>query len=203
VWHPFAAAIVVLSATAGAAWAQSEGTIRGHVQATAGTTVALTSVPVGAPVQTKTDAAGRFAFQHVRPGEYVLSTVPDGFTIRHVRFVLKPREVRVVTLAVDIQGIGVAVEVTAPLVRTEGTHSPSSTILSAQRFESVPISQRVNLTDVLLTAAPGVVRADNDFVHVRGHEIGLSILINGVSFWENPLPGYSGGLSPRSSTLPM
>ena len=52
------------------------------------------------------------------------------------------------------------------------------------------------MSDVLLNAAPGMIRADNDFVHVRGHEIGLSLLINGVAFWENPLPAYSGGVSP-------
>jgi outer membrane receptor protein involved in Fe transport len=33
-------------------------------------------------------------------------------------------------------------------------------------------------------------------VHIRGHEVALNPMINGVSFWENPHALFSGGLSP-------
>ena len=61
----------------------------------------------------------------------------------------------------------------------------------------MPVSQRINLTDAIVTLAPGMIRGHDDFVHVRGHEIALNPSINGVSFWENPHAVFSPGLSPE------
>ena len=76
------------------------------------------------------------------------------------------------------------------------THSPSSTILSADRIDALPLAQRVNLPDAIVTSAPGMIRGHDDFVHIRGHEVALNPLVNGVAFWENPHSVFSGGLSP-------
>ena len=199
-----AVAVVVLTVTAAPAWAQSDAAIRGEVTASLdnsallGVTVNLGSLTTTAePVSTRTDASGRFSFQSVRPAEYVLTLSSDGFVPREIRFVLEPREVKNLKLTLDLRPIELNVEVTGELSRSESTHSPSSTVVTAERIANLPIGQRVHLSDVLLNTAPGMIRADNDFVHVRGHEIGLSLLINGVAFWENPLPAYSGGMSPE------
>ena len=93
-----------------AALAQSESTIRGQVVAAADgsllpkAAVTLTSVPTAESTQTTADVVGRFVFQHLTPGEYVVSGSADGFAPREVRLVVDPREVRMVTLSLDPGG---------------------------------------------------------------------------------------------------
>ncbi|MBI2189629.1 MAG: TonB-dependent receptor [Acidobacteria bacterium] len=181
--------------------AQIEAVVRGQAVAAADgsalsdAAVTLTPAGTGEAVQTTADAAGRFLFAGIRPGVYVLSVARDGFAPREVRVVVEPREVRSLTVALDIAGIAVSVKVSgdAPL---PSTHSPSSTLLTSDALESMPVLQRTNLPEALVTAAPGMIRGHDDFVHVRGQEVALNPLINGVSFWENPHGLFSSGLSP-------
>jgi hypothetical protein len=42
-----------------------------------------------------------------------------------------------------------------------------------------------------------MIRGHDDFVHIRGQEVALNPLINGVFFWENPHSLFSAGLSPQ------
>jgi hypothetical protein len=88
------------------------------------------------------------------------------------------------------------VNVTGGLLPLPSTHSPSSTSLTAERIESLAVTQRTTLPDAIVTAAPGMIRGHDDFVHVRGEEVALNPLINGVAFWENPHAVFSSGLSP-------
>ena len=60
----------------------------------------------------------------------------------------------------------------------------------------MPVFQRTNLPDAIVTLAPGMIRGHDDFVHIRGHEVALNPLINGVSFWENTHVMFSAGVSP-------
>ena len=139
------------------------------------------------------DAAGRFAFANVRPGEYVLSVSSEGFASRELRLVIAPRELRSLTLALDVGGLAVNVDVVAesPL---PSTHSPSSTLLTPERLNQMPVAQRTNVPDAIVTAAPGMIRGHDDFVHIRGHEVALNPTINGVQFWENAHAVFSPGL---------
>src|SRR5439155_26668727 len=108
----------------------------------------------------------------------------------------EPREVRTVTVGLAVRGVTATVTVTGELAPLPGTHSPSSTSLSAERIERLPVAQRTGLPDAIVTAAPGMIRGHDDFVHVRGEEVALNPLINGVAFWENPHAVFSSGLSP-------
>lgn len=191
-----------LVALSGTAWAQGEGAVHGQIVAAADESalpqaaVTLRSVSTGETVQTTTaDAAGRFVFTGVRADQYAVSASSEGFRPREVRLILEPREVRALTLSLDVAGLDVRVEVTAE-ESLPSTHSPSSTTLTADRVESLPVFQRTSLTDAIVTSAPGMIRGHDDFVHVRGHEIALNPSINGVSFWENPHAVLSAGLSP-------
>jgi len=148
------------------------------------------------PALTTTNERGEFGFQNLRPGEYVLTAERDGFVPSSSRFVLKPREVKSVTLALAIRPIQERVDVSASPVSLASTYSPSSTIVQATLFDAMPAAQRTNLPDAIVVAAPGMIRGHDDFVHVRGQELALNPIINGVSFWENPHSVFSGGVSP-------
>jgi outer membrane receptor protein involved in Fe transport len=190
---------LVLSLSAVSAWAQVDGVIRGQVvaaadgSALAGAPVALQPQAGGERLQTSADPAGRFAIVGVRPGEYILSAAADGFTPRNLRVVVAPREVRSVTLALDVGRVAVNVDVVAERL-SSSTHSPSSTLLTPERLDELPLAQRTNLPDAIVTAAPGMIRGHDDFVHIRGHEVALNPSINGVQFWENAHSVFSPGL---------
>ena len=189
--------------TVSPAWAQGEAAVSGHAlaaangSALAGVVITLASVQAGNSTHATTDTEGRFFFQHVRPGEYVLSSESESFSPGQLRMWLEPREIRIVTLSLELRRVELGVQVTGDATPVASTHSPSSTVLTAQRLETMPVSQRINLTDAIVTLAPGMIRGHDDFVHVRGHEIALNPSINGVSFWENPHAVFSPGLSPE------
>ena len=183
-------------------WAQTDGAIRGQVVATGdgsaieGSILTLTSTATGNTTRALTEASGGFAFSGVTPGEYVLSVTAEGFGVRELRLLLEPREVRTLTISLEVGRVEFSLEVAGNIATIPGTHSPSSTSLTAERLESMPVFQRTNLPDAIVTLAPGMIRGHDDFVHIRGHEVALNPLINGVSFWENTHVMFSAGVSP-------
>jgi hypothetical protein len=192
----------IVGLTVAPARAQSEGAVRGQLLAEADgsalpqCSVVMKSIATGIGTRATSDAAGRFTFSNVVPGEYVLTGACGGFLDRDVRLLLEPREVRTVTLALALDRLEVDVKVTAALTQLPSTRSPSSTVLSAERIESLPASHHASLPDAIVTAAPGMIRGHDDFVHIRGQEVALNPLINGVAFWENAHAVFSAGLSP-------
>ena len=181
---------------------QTEGAIRGQVVAAAdgslipNSIVTLKSVSTADTSEGRTEASGWFTLSGVRPGDYLLSVTAEGFRVRELRFVLEPREVRTVMVALEVGSVEVSLDVTAGLAAIPSTHSPSSTILTIERLDAMPVFQRTTLSDAIVTLAPGMIRGHDDFVHIRGHEVALNPLINGVSFWENSHNMFSAGLSP-------
>jgi len=143
------------------AWAQSHAIVQGQVVAAAdgsalpAVTVTL-QTPGGESRQATTDAAGRFAFTQVIPGRCVISISLMGFDPRTLSVELAPREVRALTVPLDLERFNVNVGVTADLRSLPSTHSPSSTLLTAERLDDMPLAQRTNLSDAIVTAAPGM-----------------------------------------------
>jgi hypothetical protein len=197
-----AATAVMLACVATTVRAQSEATIMGQAVAAAdgsalpGASIRVKSVSTGDVREVPLDASGRFIMQQVTPGTYVLSGSAEGFAPRELQIELEPREIKRVTVGLDVSRLEVNVEVTAEASRIMSTHSPSSTILANEQLQTLPATQQANLTDAIATAAPGMIRGHDDFVHIRGHEVALNPVINGVSFWENPHFLLSPGLSP-------
>lgn len=183
------------------AHAQSETGVRGQITAGANRSalsdarLALQEDGREEPVLATTDDSGAFGFSGLRPGTYTLTAEHDGFVTRTVRFVLKPRELKTVDLTLAIRPVQERVEVSAP-VTLASTFSPSSTVVSTALLDTLPAAQRMSLPDAVVVAAPGMIRGHDDFVHVRGQELALNPLINGVSFWENSHAVFSGGVSP-------
>ena len=191
--------LVLVFANVGLAHAQVEGTVRGQVvaaadgSAVAGAPVTLRPERGGNPRQVNADGAGRFVFLGIRPGTYVLSVFADGFSSRETRLIVAPRDARSVTLALELGRLTEKVDVQADR-QLPSTHSPGSTLLTADRIDELPLAQRTSLPDAIVTAAPGMIRGHDDFVHIRGHEVALNPTINGVQFWENAHSVFSPGL---------
>jgi outer membrane receptor protein involved in Fe transport len=69
-------------------------------------------------------------------------------------------------------------------------------MVTRERVERMPVFARSSLPEAIVTSAPGMIRGHDDFVHVRGEEIALNPIIDGVAFWENPHAMFSAGVSP-------
>jgi hypothetical protein len=196
------AALIAVGVPAIPAAAQSDAIVHGQVIAAAdrsalpGATVTLQTAAGRLPKEATTDANGRFVFAQVAPDQYVVSVGVDGFEPRHIVVTIEPREVRMLSLPLDVARLNVSVHVTADVPTLPATHSPSSTILTRESIERLPAFGRGSMPDAIVTSAPGMIRGHDDFVHVRGEEIALNPIIDGVAFWENPHAMFSAGLSP-------
>jgi outer membrane receptor protein involved in Fe transport len=190
--------IATFLSTASPCFAQGESAIHGTVTTQAdesalpGATVELQGAALSASVKTATTGDGQFAFPRLVPGEYVLIIRHAGFQEARYRLSLKPREVQNLELKLVLRPVQELVEVPADSVSS--VFSPGSTHLSGERLAELPLAQRTNLPDAIATAAPGMIRGHDDFVHIRGHEVALNPSINGVQFWENAHAVFSPGL---------
>ncbi|MGH9339920.1 MAG: TonB-dependent receptor [Acidobacteriota bacterium] len=195
--------LALLPALLTPALAQGKATLRGRIVAEADGSalneirLELESQALPQPLQSSSDADGYFQFQGLMPGDYSLAARHPSFATRDIRLTLKPREVRNLTIPLEIRPSDVTVDVMAETVSMASTYSPSSTVLGQTHLGDLPLTQQTSLPDALVTAAPGMIRGHDDFVHIRGQELALNTFINGVSFWENPHSLFSGGLSPR------
>jgi outer membrane receptor protein involved in Fe transport len=190
--------IAIALGAAAPALAQGEGAIHGTVtaqedrSALPGAILELQSGALPAPLKATTSADGHFAFARLVPGDYMLTITHASFREERHRLALKPREVQNLEFALGLRPVQESVEVTADSLPS--VYSPGSTHLTAERLADLPLAQRTNLPDAIVTAAPGMIRGHDDFVHIRGHEVALNPFINGVQFWENAHTVFSPGV---------
>jgi outer membrane receptor protein involved in Fe transport len=190
--------IAILLGAATPARAQGEAAIHGVVTARAdgspvpGAIVELQGSALAASLRTATTADGRFGFPRLVPGDYVLAVTHDTFQEQRYRIALKPRELQNIEITMMLRPLQESVQVTAD--RLPSVHSPGSTQFDQERLVVLPLAQRTNLPDAIVSAAPGMIRGHDDFVHIRGHEVALNPFINGVQFWENAHSVFSPGL---------
>ena len=180
--------------------AQGDGAIHGVVLAQAdrsplpNSAVRLEGISLPVSLNTMTEEDGHFGFQRLVPGDYQLTISRDGFWEGRYRLTLRPREVLNITRELALRPVAETIEVSAEADSVPTVHSPSSTLLSSERMGNLPLTQRTNLTDAIVTSTPGMIRGHDDFVHIRGHEVALNPFINGVSFWENAHSVFSPGI---------
>jgi outer membrane receptor protein involved in Fe transport len=145
-------------------------------------------------LETSAGPDGRFRFARLAPGDYTLTVNHEGFRQGRYRLSLRPREIQDRVLELSLRPVQEAVEVSARVSSLPSLHAPNSTVMSSERLDELPLTQRTNLPDVIAMSAPGMIRGHDDFVHIRGHEVALNPFVNGVSFWENPHMVFSPGL---------
>jgi outer membrane receptor protein involved in Fe transport len=197
----FTAVLLVIVIIPGAAvpiMAQGESAIHGTVKARAdgsalpGAVVELQGDALSSVTTTTTTAEGQFVFPRLVPGEYMLTVTLANFQDERYRLSLKPREVQTFQVTLALRPAQESVHVAAAAIPS--VFSPGSTHLTAERLAELPLTQRTNLPDAIVAAAPGMIRGHDDFVHIRGHEVALNPSINGVQFWENTHAVFSPGL---------
>ncbi|MGH9785628.1 MAG: TonB-dependent receptor, partial [Terriglobia bacterium] len=180
--------------------AQADGAVHGAVLARAdrsplpNAAVRLEGVSLPVSLTTTTGADGHFGFQRLTPGDYLLTVSHENFLDARYRVTFKPREILNLTLELSLRPVAEVVEVSAEANPIPTVYSPSSTLLPSGRLTDLPMAQRTNLPDAIVTSTPGMIRGHDDFVHIRGHEVALNPFINGVSFWENAHAVFSPGL---------
>ena len=190
--------IVIILGAAVPTSAQGESAIHGIVKARAdgstlpGAVVELQRDGLSSAMTTTTTAEGQFVFPRLVPGDYMLTVTLANFQDERYRLSLKPREVQTVEVTLALRPVQESVHVTADTIPS--VFSPGSTHLTAERLAELPLTQRTNLPDAIVAAAPGMIRGHDDFVHIRGHEVALNPSINGVQFWENAHAVFSPGL---------
>ena len=106
---------------------------------------------------------------------------------------VKPREVTSLTVSLDVAG-SPRPSTSSQILRCRARTRRVRRCSRNERLEQMPLAQRTNLPDAIVTAAPGMIRGHDDFVHIRGHEVALNPSINGVQFWENAHSVFSPGL---------
>src|SRR5688572_11687537 len=190
--------LVVCFVTTSRVLAQGEAAIHGTVTAQAdgsavpGAIVRLQGTGLRAPLNATTGPDGHFVFARLAPADYVLTVTRTDFSEQQYRLSLKPRETYNLDVALVLRPVQESVNVAAAVLPS--VHSPGSTYLPQSRLAEIPLTQRTNLPDAIVTVAPGMVRGHDDFVHIRGHEVALNPFINGVQFWENAHSVFSPGL---------
>src|SRR5688572_28502376 len=110
---------------------------------------------------TTATAEGRFAFLRLVPGEYMLTVTHTSFQNEQYRHSLQPREVQTLELALDLRPVQESVQVVADAIPS--VFSPGSTHLTGERLAELPLTQRTNLPDEIVSAAPGMIRGHDDF----------------------------------------
>ncbi|MBI4483157.1 MAG: TonB-dependent receptor [Acidobacteria bacterium] len=193
---------VLACGAASALRGQGTATIQGQVVSEEtgtplpGASILLKSPLLSESVEILTDEEGRFSLQRLSPGEYLLVARSENFADQELDVVLRPRETRVLSLALHLRPLAEEVVVTAersPILNERET--TTSTLLEDPAIRMFSPAQRTNLMDLMLATVPGTVRGHDDLVHLRGSEIALNTFINGVSFLDNPQPIFSAGFS--------
>jgi len=181
--------------------AQVWGTLTGRVMVRldhrplSGVSVEVEDMDSGERNRSITDELGRFVFQRLVPGRYRLRVAPPGFRPEQRILRLAPREVLALDILLEIEPLREVVTVEAPHA-TQLQGPPTGTIVGERQIAALPRPVQIHLPEVIAALVPGAVRSHDDLVHVRGSELALNAMLNGVFFWENPHALFSPGLDP-------
>ena len=192
--------LTLLVAVAAHAVAQLQtARIRGTVvdstgQPVPGTAVVLTD-PLGAVLQrSTTDSAGRFSFEDVAPGRFLLGTEPAAAN----------RSAAIPLTIESALPVDVVLRLPPRLeeaVQVEGRIDLASTraSLAGESLPEVPVRVRGRSLQDAIATLPGWATEDNGLLHTRGVDDGFLYVIDGIPVYER-LDALN-GIAPDTATM--
>jgi len=158
----FALLAMLLSLTAaGFAQASAESSVRGNLAGTvtdpSNAVIQGAQVTISGPIgdkTTTTDAEGRFLFQVLIPGNYSVKITKDGFKTSEIKSAqVVTGHTSTITAKLELGTSSTVVEVTAAAVGVDTTSTATSSNLTDNFYQAVPVGRGVT---GLFYAAPGV-----------------------------------------------
>ena len=189
---------------AGYAWAAAQASIAGRVVVAgqdtplAGVRIVLQASGRDCPLETVSDAKGRFRFPALDSGAYALEAEADGYFPTQYELALRPRQPLSITLELTAATAPrEEVTVVGSYTDIDPSQAGSAQVFLRSGLDELPASSRRNLSSLVENYLPGAVVGHDNFLHFRGNELSLHQFINGVSFLDNPHEHFSAPLSPR------
>ena len=199
-WRVASLVLTLLVAVVAPAVAQLQtARIRGTVvdstgQPVPGTAVVLTD-PLGALLQrATTDTTGRFAFEDVAPGRFLIGTEPAA-----------PSRSAAIPLTIESAlPVDVVLRMSPRLeeaVQVEGRIDLASTraSLAGESLPEVPVRVRGRSLQDAIATLPGWATEDNGLLHTRGVDDGFLYVIDGIPVYER-LDALN-GIAPDTATM--
>lgn len=134
--------------------------------------------------------------QGVDPGEYQVEVTAPGFATRRLAAQIGHRQVRVFTVPLDIEPVVEAVRVVAQ----QETESPRAATVAQWRpeeLEALPFAETLDVPHAVLRLLPGATRSHDDIIHVRGAEMSLNTITNGMVGLESQHPSLAAPAAPE------
>jgi hypothetical protein len=133
----------------------------------------------GTHLNTITDSAGHFCFEHPEPGEYQLAVQTQGFQTFRQKVVLRPGESVSLIVALSLESVAERVSV-AEGSADLGSLNVAQTHIGSGLIENLP-SESVNaaLSSILTLATPGVAADSNGVFHPLGEHAETSFSVDG------------------------
>ncbi|MBD2767382.1 TonB-dependent receptor [Hymenobacter sp. BT664] len=169
----------------GTAWAQAPAPVSGRVadgkdqSPLIGANVVLIHLPDSVKTGTAADAEGRFQFDNVAAGRYLLEASFVGYQRQRQALVVSGQPVQVGTLALQAGGVrlkGVVVTGQA----AQSVQKGDTTQFNARAFKTNPDAT----TGDLLEKLPGVTRGSDGKVQAQGENV-QQVLVDGKVFFGN------------------
>ncbi|HVO62781.1 MAG TPA: TonB-dependent receptor [Terriglobales bacterium] len=127
----------------------------------------------------KTDASGNFCFRYLRPGEYSLTALANGFRTDRQRVVLHPAQSVHLSISLSVDSAAQQVTVVEGAADV-GSLNVAQTQIGTGLLNNLP-SESVNaaLSSILTLATPGVAADSNGVFHPLGEHAETSFSIDG------------------------
>jgi outer membrane receptor protein involved in Fe transport len=134
--------------------------------------------------------------QGVDAGEYQVEVTAPGFAAHRLAAGIGHRQVRIFTVLLDIAPVTESVQVVAQ----QETESPRAATVSQWRpeeLQTLPYAETLDVPHAVLRLLPGATRSHDDIIHVRGAEMSLSTITNGVVGLESQHPSLAAPAAPE------
>ncbi|HLG17342.1 MAG TPA: TonB-dependent receptor [Blastocatellia bacterium] len=162
-----------------------------------GATLKLESEPAATERTAMTDAAGRFSFANLSPGNYTLRATAGNYYPEALALAIGPRDTEQIEFELNpVAVVSEQMTVTTGARLLNDKEAATITTLTCEQLCRLPGGRCGQVTDLITPFVSSAVSGHDNLVHLRGNELSLNTFINGVSFFDNPHQMFTPGLAP-------